>query len=86
MKIDASDYIVAAILSQRGDDSLLYPVAFLSKKMLPQECNYEIYDKELLAIIRVFEEWYPELAGTPVEEPIRILTDYKNLEYFMTSK
>ena len=35
---------------------VLRPVAFLSKKMTPQECNYEIYDKELLAIVRAFEE------------------------------
>lgn len=86
LETDASDYVVAAILSQRGEDGHLHPVAFLSKKMSPQECNYEIYDKELLAIIRAFEEWHPELAGTPVEDPIRILTDHKNLEYFMTSK
>ena len=86
LETDASDYVVAAILSQKGDDGELHPVAFLSKKMTPQECNYEIYDKELLAIVRAFEEWHPELAGTPVEDPIRVLTDHKNLEYFMTSK
>ena len=86
LETDASDYVVAAILSQKGEDGELHPVAFLSKKMSPQECNYEIYDKELLAIVRAFEEWHPELAGTPVEEPIKILTDHKNLEYFMTSK
>ena len=86
LETDASDYVAAAILSQKGEDGELHPVAFLSKKMSPQERNYEIYDKELLAIVRAFEEWHPELAGTPVEEPIRILTDHKNLEYFMTSK
>ena len=86
LETDASDYVVAAVLSQRGGDGALHPVAFLSKKMSPQECNYEIYDKELLAIVRAFEEWRPELAGTPVEEPIKILTDHKNLEYFMTTK
>jgi hypothetical protein len=52
--------------------------------MSPAECNYEIYDKELLAIVRAFEEWRPELAGT--EEPIKILTDHKNLAYFMSTK
>lgn len=83
---DASDYIVAAVLSQKNDDGVLCPVAFMSKKMSPQECNYEIYDKELLAIIRAFEEWHPELAGTPIEDPIRIITDHKNLEYFMSTK
>ncbi len=86
LETDASDYVVASVLSQRQEDGQIHPVAFLSKKMSPQECNYEIYDKELLAIVRSFEEWHPELAGTPVEDPIRILTDHKNLEYFMTSK
>ena len=31
--------------------------------MIPAECNYEIYDKELLAIVKAFEEWRPELEG-----------------------
>ncbi len=86
LETDASDYVVAAILSQKKEDGQIHPVAFMSKKMSPQECNYEIYDKELLAIVRSFEEWHPELAGTPIDDPIRILTDHKNLEYFMTSK
>ena len=86
VETDASDYVVAAILSQRDLQGVLRPVAYLSKKMSPQECNYEIYDKELLAIVRAFEEWHPELAGTPVEDPIKILSDHRNLEYFMTTK
>ena len=48
---------------QRDDDGVLHPVAFYSKKHSPAECNYEIYDKELMAIIRAFEEWRPELEG-----------------------
>jgi hypothetical protein len=48
------------------------------------ECNYEIYDKELMAIIRAFEECCPELQS--VINPICILSDHKNLEYFMTTK
>ena len=48
----------------------------------PQECN----DKELLAIVRAFEEWHPELAGTPIGDPVKVLTDHKNLEHFMTTK
>ena len=86
VETDASDYVVAAILSQKDIHGVLRPVAYLSKKMTPQECNYEIYNKELLAIVRAFEEWRPELAGTPVEDPISILTDHRNLEYFMTTK
>ena len=52
--------------------------------MLPAECNYEIYDKELLAIIRYFKEWRPELEGSEI--PISILLDYKGLKYFITKK
>lgn len=78
--------MITAVLSQKDEEGTLRPVAFMSKKMSPQEYNYEIYDKELLAIIRAFEEWHPELAGTPVEDPIKILTDHKNLEYFMSTK
>ena len=52
--------------------------------MLPAECNYEIYNKELLVIIRYFEEWRPELEGSKI--PVSILSDHKGLEYFMTKK
>lgn len=84
VEADASDYVVAAVLSQTGDDNLLHPVAFMSKKMSPQECNYDIYDKELLAIVRAFEEWRPELAGTA--DRVEILSDHQNLRYFMSTK
>lgn len=86
LETDASNFVVAAVLSQEGPDGALRPVAFLSKKMSPAECNYDIYDKELMAIVRAFEEWRPELAGTAVEDPIQVISDHKNLQYFMTSK
>jgi hypothetical protein len=84
VETDASDYVTAAVLSQLDDHGVLRPIAFLSTKMTPAECNYEIYDKELLAIVRAFEEWRPELSGT--KEPVQVLSDHKNLEYFMTTK
>ena len=86
VETDASDAVIAGILSQRHPDGLWHPVAFFSKKMTPAECNYEIYDKELLAIIRAFEEWRPELAGNETDEPTKVFTDHKNLEYFMDTK
>ena len=52
--------------------------------MAPAECNYDIYDKELLAIIHAFEEWRPELKGAA--EQVQVITDHKNLKYFMTTK
>ena len=84
LETDASDFVSGGVLSQYDEEGILRPVAFFSKKHSAVECNYEIYDKELLAIIRCLEEWRPELEGT--ESPIRILSDHRNLEYFMTTK
>ena len=84
LETDASDYVTAAILSQYDDNHILRPVAFMSKKMLPAQCNYEIYDKELLAIVNAFETWTAELGS--VEAPTLIFSDHKNLEYFTTTK
>jgi hypothetical protein len=55
LETDASDYFSAGVLSQSGEDGLLHPVAYYSRKHSPAECNYKIYDKELMAIIHAFE-------------------------------
>jgi len=83
VETDALDYILAGILSQYDDEGILHSVAFYSKKHSPAECNYEIYDKELLAIVRAFEEWRPHLEGS--HHPIQVLSNHKNLEYFMST-
>ena len=80
LETDSSDYVNGGVLSQYDDDGILHPVAFYSKNMTPAECNYQIYDKELLAIIRCLEHWRPELECTDV--PVRIFTDHKGLIYF----
>jgi RNase H-like domain found in reverse transcriptase len=64
-------------------DGLWRPCAFYSKKNNPAECNYEIYDKEMLAIVRCLEEWEPDLRSL---EHFEVRTDHKNLEYFMTAR
>jgi len=84
VETNASDYISAGILFQYDDDGVLRPVAFYSKKHSPAECNYEIYDKELMAIVRAFEEWRHHLEGS--RHPIQVLSDHKNLENFMSTK
>ena len=77
LETDSSDYVNGGVLSQKDDSGVLHPVVFYSKNLLPAECNYEIYDKELLAIIQAFKQWRPELEYTEV--PIQVFTDYKNL-------
>lgn len=84
VECDASDYVSSGILSQYDTEGVLHPIAFMSKKYDPAECNYEIYDKELLAIVRCFENWRPELQGA--SHPITVITDHANLKYFMTTK
>ena len=57
VKTDASDYAIAAIISQISpDDGNLHPIAFYSCGMKPAELNYEIYDKELLVIFEAFQQ------------------------------
>lgn len=84
LEADSSDYATGAVLSQQADDSKWHPVAFLSKSLSVVERNYEIHDKEMLAIIRALEEWRHYLEGT--EHKFEIWTDHKNLEYFMSAK
>ena len=81
MEVDASDYATGGVLSMECKDGLWRPVAFLSKLLNETERNYEIYDKEMLAIIRGLEAWRHLLEG--VQTKFKIWTDHKNLEYFM---
>jgi hypothetical protein len=74
----------SAILSQQAwNNNAWHPVVFLSKAQNLVECNYEIHDTEMLAIIRDLEEWQHYLEGA--QHSIKIWTDHKNLEYFRVS-
>lgn len=81
IETDSSGWCIGGTLQQLNDEGIWVPCAFFSKKNNSAECNYEIYDKEMLAIIRCLEEWDAELRGI---KEFDICTDHKNLEYFMT--
>jgi hypothetical protein len=83
LECDSSGYAVGGVLSQYDDEGILRPCAYFSKKNNAHECNYEIHDKELLAIIRCLEEWDAELRSV---KSFKVITDHKNLEYFMKPK
>ncbi|CCM06663.1 uncharacterized protein FIBRA_08948 [Fibroporia radiculosa] len=68
------------ILSQKQSDGRWHPCAFLSQSFSPIEQRYEIYDRELLAIIRCFKAWCHYIKGCT--EPVEVLTDHVNLTYF----
>ena len=85
IEADSSDFTSGAILSQwLPREEKWHLVAFYSKSLSPVERNYEIHDKEMLAIICALEEWRHFLKGA--QHPVKIWMDHKNLEYFMTAK
>src|SRR5712672_42774 len=81
---DASDFALGAILEQPDLLNRWHPVAFFSKSMQPPELNYDIHDKELLAIIRALEAFCHYLQGHP--EPFEVWSDHNNLAYFRTKQ
>jgi len=84
IEIDASNYMFENILFQYDENEVLHSVAYFFKKHNSVECNYEIYDKELMIIVCTFEEWCSELEDFICS--IEMITDHKNLEYFMSTK
>ena len=56
IKANSSNYVTGGILSQYNKDGVLYPIVYFLKQPNPAECNYKIYNKELLAIIRYFKQ------------------------------
>ncbi len=81
MEVDASDYAMGGVLSMECEDGLQRLVAFLSKSLNETKRNYEIHDKEMLAIIRGLKAWRHLLEG--VQTKFEIWMNHKNLEYFM---
>ena len=65
---------------QKGDDNKRHPVGFYSTTLTPAECNYDIYDLELLAIVKSLRHWRPLLAGSP--HKIKVFSDHMNLQYW----
>lgn len=85
VEVDASDMGVGAVLSQRrGLDSKLHPCAFFSRRLTPAERNYDMGDRELLAVKMALEEWRHWLEGS--ELPFVVWTDHKNLAYIQSAK
>ena len=84
VETDASDYVSEGILSQYDENSVLHLIAYFFKKHNSAECNYEIYDKELMVIVCTFEEWCSELEDSTYL--INVIMNHKNLEYFMFIK
>ncbi|PLW05783.1 hypothetical protein PCANC_27351 [Puccinia coronata f. sp. avenae] len=87
LECDCSDFALGVVLSQVCDSNgALHPVAFLSWSLFKAERNYEIFDKELLAIVAAFKEWRQYLKGNPHRLTAIVYTDHRNLESLMATK
>ena len=82
IETDTSNFATGAILSQKQDDGKWHPIVYRSSTMSTKECNYEIYDCEMLGLIRALEDWRHFLEGLP--EPFKVVTDHKNMEWWVS--
>src|SRR6202790_4062053 len=77
---DASKFATGAVLRQKDGNGDWHPCGFISHSLDATQRNYEIYDRELLGIVRALETWRHYLLGSP--HPTTIFSDHKNLTYF----
>ena len=85
VEVDASDIGIGAVLSQQAEgDQQVHPVTFLSRCFTLAKKNYDVGNRELLAVHVALEEWRHWLQGT--QHPILIWTDHKNLTYIRNAK
>ncbi len=84
LEIDSFDYVNDEVLFQYDDEDVLHSIVFYSKNMSSAECNYEIYDKELLIIIWAFEHWWFKLKLTDIS--IKMFIDHQALISLMKDK
>ena len=83
METDLSNYINSGVYFQLDDSGLLYLIIIFSKNLSLLNAIMRSMIK-LLAIIRYFEQWKPKLEV--IGMLVKVITDHKSLEYFMTSK
>lgn len=84
VETDASDYGLGCVLSQANNEGFWQPCAYYSRSFSPAERNYDIFDKEMLAIVTALKVWRHYLEGA--KHPFIVYTDHKNIEYFKSAK
>ena len=80
LEVDTSGFAVGAVLLQKKDDGKQHPVGYYSTTLNAAEQNYDIYNLELLAIVKALKHWRPLLTGSP--HKIKVFSDQMNLKYW----
>jgi len=83
LETDALDFAIACISSQKFEDDKIHPVRFVSRKLSPAELNYDVYDKEMLAIVFSLRKNRHYLQGA--EHRTTNFSDHQNLTYFKSA-
>ncbi len=84
IEIDALNYVFEDILSQYNENKILHSVTYFLKKHNLIECNYKIYNKELIIIVCTFKKWWSEFKDFIYF--VKMITNHKNFKYFMSIK
>jgi hypothetical protein len=85
LEADASDFALGAVVSQRDPTTgVLHPITFYSRKFNTAELNYEIYDKEMLAIVESLVQYRHYFEG--LGNRTTVYSDHKNLLWFTETK
>ena len=84
LEADASTHALGAVISQLDPEGKMHPIAFHSWKFNPAELNYDIYDKEMLAIVDSLEHYRHLFEG--LGQQITIYSDHHNLLWFTETK
>jgi len=84
VEADASNFAMGGVLLVKYEDGKWRPVAYISKSLNEMEQNYEIHNKEMLAVICCLEAWRHFLERS--QSKFEVWTDHKNLEYFMSNQ
>ena len=82
LETDASKWAIGATLLQKQEDGQIHPCGYLSHALTQTERNWQIYDRELYAIIYALDEWKYLLLGG--EHTLTIHCNHKNLTYYHT--
>ena len=84
LETDASKVATGAVLYQSNSNGDLQPCGFVSEALGPAQQRYEVYDRELLGIVRGLTAWRHYLLGSPHQ--VTIWCDHKNLSYFRAAR